>query len=150
MEAENAQLKSELASKDVVIYVQAQQDIVSSFLGGGFERRPIKIGYISSSGDFYKQPDYESTLNTIRSDIEFQVRERNEYKILNTKDEANVFKKELCDIMEQIEQNQKALAIDNRHIREQKSDFIKLITEERAKINSLPRIVKWIFGIKNM
>lgn len=150
MEAENERLRLELSSNDVIIYVQAKQDIMSSFLGSGFERRPLKIGYITSSGDFYKQPDYEITLNTIRSDIEFQVRERGEYKILNSKEQCEEYKAILNEMAVSIEKSQSKLSSDFKSWEREKSKQDFKIMRSNDKINSLPKVLKWILGIKNV
>lgn len=151
MEEENNKLREELAGKDVVIYVKAQSDIMmSAAMGFGFDRQPLKIGYISSSGEYYKQPDYERTLETIRSDIDFEIRGNRKYTVLNRKQDCEKYKAEIEEIMVSLEKSQSKLASDVRAFEREKSKHDFEIMRNNDRINSIPAIVRWVLGIKSV
>jgi hypothetical protein len=151
LEETNNRLRDELASKDVVVYVKAQSNIMlTAAMGFGFERQPLKIGYISSSGEYYKQPDYERTLETIRSDIEFQVRECRDYKVLNSKQDCDEYQAKIAEILTDLEKSQSKLGSDVRAWEQEKRKHDFEIMRNNDKINKIPRIVRFLFNIKNI
>jgi len=144
MEEEVNRLKQELAEKDVVFHLQAPNYYIGKAINF---TTPQKIGYLDMNRDFITSPDYEHTLERVLRDLVWSAKE--EDKILN-KRQAKYYLYDFKTKISEIDTKQKELSERYSAILKKEQQLGLLMNSVSDKINSLPRIVRWLFGIKKI
>lgn len=127
MEEEVNRLKQELAEKRAILvlkreYMRLERPMFLSLNGELSLSNEMGIGYLDCDGYFVKDESYEKDINMAAKAILSNINEKTE---IMTKVKAKHYLKQ----------------IDNAN---------NTVQDKIDKINSLPRIVRWLFGIKKI
>jgi hypothetical protein len=150
MEEELARVKEELEGRDVTIYL-AVRAATSSIATAITHNKPIQIGFLTTGGFFVKDVLYKEVVDKLADEVlqDAYFSRGSGYLILG-KDKAEDYIKEiderhlmLKEIDDEVRRN-KMQAEGERRL----AQLTKDLTNQ--KINSLPRIVRYLFGIKNV
>jgi len=150
MEEELARVKQELEGKDVTIYL-AVRAFTSNVSHGATHDRPIQIGFLTTGGHYVKDAQYKEVVDKLANEVlqdAYFLRGRGH--LILGKDKAEEYIKQinerytmLCEMNDEVCVNKRTVLGEKQQIRLTKKEI-------NDKINSLPRIVRWLFGIKNV
>lgn len=144
MEEENNRLKNELANKNVVFHLQAPYYHIGQAINFTI---PQEIGYLDINNDFVANADYENVIESVLRDLVWSAKKGD--KILNKK-QAKYYLYDLKTKMSEFEQIKKEAIGEKDRLRKEKAALDETKRSVSDKINSLPRIVRWLFGIKTI
>lgn len=144
MEEENNRLKEEVANKNVVLHLQAPFYHIGCYTNFTI---PQKIGYLDIDKVFHSSQDYEYVIENVLRDLRSSARKND--TILN-KQQAKYYLDEIKSKINEVGSRQKEVSEKHLNLLKKEQQLGLLMNSVSDKINSLPRIVRWLFGIKKI
>jgi hypothetical protein len=144
MEEENNRLRGELASKDVVFYLQAPHNFIRHIPNFSI---PSKIGHLDLRQDLFVKGDYENILEKVLRDLMWSAREED---IILNKRQAKYYLNEINTRISEFEERKKEATEQLSKLRKEKAEFEEAKQSAYDKINYLPSIVRFLLNIKNI
>jgi hypothetical protein len=144
MEQEVNRLKQELAEKDVVLHLQAPHIFIGAYYNF---TTPKKIGYLDIDKNFHSSQDYDYVIESVLRDLRRSARKDD---IILSKQQAKYYIGEIESKLNEVGNRQKEVSEKYSSVLKKEKEVALLMKSVSDKINSLPRIVRWLFGIKKI